>query len=169
MVDALICDESDQRRREPLPEDDVLGHIMCFHFRLQLHIKDLQRFPGLERDHLRNRIHNRAVCRNWTTNRILRVRHVHDYHLTLVSNLVQHIVNLQSKTERIALKISWIWAWTYSKNWCVYLFSNTDKFFRLHGKIREANILCIDTNIGQVEIFLKLYRKILRHFRLPTL
>ena len=42
MEDGGLCDKGDGVQVDPLPEDDLVHHLMCLHLTLHLYVEDLE-------------------------------------------------------------------------------------------------------------------------------
>ena len=61
MVDCCLSDEGDGVEADPLPEDDVVGHVVSLHLGLHLDVEDLEGLTGLQRNHLGGWVHDGRV------------------------------------------------------------------------------------------------------------
>ena len=59
MVDSGLRDESYGVEVDPLPEDDVVRHLMCLHLALHLNVEDLQVLAGYMQ-------HNKHTSSTWS-------------------------------------------------------------------------------------------------------
>ena len=42
VVNSCLCDKCNGVQVDPLPEDDIICHLVCFHLALHLNVEDLQ-------------------------------------------------------------------------------------------------------------------------------
>ena len=90
MVYSGVCDKCDGVEADPLPEGDVVCHVVGLHLGLHLDVEDLESLVGLQRDHLTGGVHDGRVGTDGPPDGVGGVGHVDDDDLVVVGHLLSH-------------------------------------------------------------------------------
>mmetsp|Transcript_10474 Transcript_10474/g.36145 ORF Transcript_10474/g.36145 Transcript_10474/m.36145 type:complete len:1393 (-) Transcript_10474:82-4260(-) len=126
--------DSDLGWGDPLPEHDLLGHLVAPHLGLGVQVENLQvvgglsRHGGLERDDLAVRVHQRRVRGDRPPHGLHGLLHVDDHDVVRAARSRPHL-------------------------------ANANVLLALHGEVGEGDVLLVDAQAGQQQTLLHADRR----------